>query len=291
MPIDPIGVLKRNLAMARDAVALHRWTPVRSASDAKVARGFSPAFATWLSTHGYDSYAFANPARPAHGGKPGTGRPVVLIHGNSDSAEGWAKVIPELEKHGMRVFAMTVGPTDKRLGVRQYDSPAYVREVRGFIEAVAQYTGQKVDVVGHSLGNLLASRAMVDMAQDGKRPVRNFISVAGGNQGLIGNLGQRFNPWAHLLAPSAPALDPGRPFFDEVAAGLPVERAYGVFGTGDALLNWDATRTGPVPGEERHFELEGLGHFEARDRTPRLLAKILDGTVPASGWQSLVDPR
>ena len=289
--MTPLSLLAREGAMLRDLRRLEKWKPVRYAAQAKVARGFDPQFATWLKENGFGSCKFADPTRPAYGGQSGKGQALVLIHGNSSSAEDFAPIIPQLEQAGIRVFAMSYGDADKKKALFQHDSKAYVDEVAAFIEAVSEYTGGKVDIEGHSLGNLLIERALTALEANGLTPARNVITAAAANQGLVPNLGEYFNPVAQLLVPSASAFDPLRPLFGQMRErGIPAEHVYSLYGTGDAILGWDATRTGPFPNADHDYELPLMGHFPAMQQTGRLVGAIVNGTVPSGlGWQGLVD--
>jgi pimeloyl-ACP methyl ester carboxylesterase len=282
-------LLKTSVAKARDAAYLGWvWKPVAHARDARVARGFTPEFASWLHRNGYGREAFADPDRPAYSSRARRGRGVVLVHGHADSAEGWARVIPVLEAAGLRPFPLSMGHPQK-FNLEDSESREKVHQVSRFVRAVGAYTGEPVDLVSHSMGSLASWRAIDELHATPGHPVDTFVSISGPNLGLAPFVGQAFNPLMRTVAPTVSALDPLRLQYHHLKRrGLPI-RTFSIYGTGDGLLGWDVTRTAPIPHEERRFELANLGHMEARDKSARLVAAILRDEIPRD-WQSLIDP-
>ncbi len=142
-----------------------------------------------------------------------THTPVVLVHGNGDSAIGWDSPAPartgkpqrpsvfeELKARGYNdceVFGVTY--LDPAKQEQEFDhtasnfhQPSKYEVIWRFIESVKAYTGSpKVDIVGHSLG-VSMSLAALDYHSDaefGKNDnawasVRRFVNIAGGLRGL-----------------------------------------------------------------------------------------------------------
>ncbi|OOV09200.1 extracellular native short-chain-length polyhydroxyalkanoate depolymerase PhaZ7 [Rhodoferax fermentans] len=142
-----------------------------------------------------------------------THTPVVLVHGNGDSAIGWDSPAParagkpqrpsvyqELKARGYNdceVFGVTyLDPAKQEQEfshtASNFHQPSKYEVIWQFIESVKAYTGStKVDIVGHSLG-VSMSLAALDYHSDpeyGKNDkawasVRRFINIAGGIHGL-----------------------------------------------------------------------------------------------------------
>src|SRR6185295_9798842 len=191
------------------ASASHRSAATSSLTPISSGTRFKPDFQTWLKANGYGDYDFAkNPnALPSFGGKskPGeklTHQPVILIHGNGDSAAGWNDVVAGYKRAGYKdseIYAMSWGDGKAASAGNNYHSEHYLREVRGFIQAVKDYTAaDKVDVIGHSMGVTLARKAIKggtgpDQASPGGKydlgkpitdEVDTFVGISGANEGL-----------------------------------------------------------------------------------------------------------
>jgi pimeloyl-ACP methyl ester carboxylesterase len=163
-----------------------------------------------------------------------THTPVVLVHGNGDSAIGWASPAParagrppgrsvyaELKARGYsdcEVFGVTyLDPARQEQEfshtASNFHQPEKYEIVWRFIEAVKAYTGSaKVDVVGHSFGASMTLAAL-DYYSDEKygrnenawASVRRFINIAGGLRGLNSCV------WGIYLASTCQAEHSGRP--------------------------------------------------------------------------------
>ena len=106
----------------------------------------------------------------------GQGEPVVLLHGNGESARSaWRWVMPRLSR-SRRVLAPSLLELDAAQGSRtDYSSDALTRVVAGFLEATQS---GKAAVVGNSLGGLLALRVALGW------PERVGAVVLAGSVGL-----------------------------------------------------------------------------------------------------------
>lgn len=140
-----------------------------------------------------------------------THTPIVLVHGNGDSAIGWgspapasatkperASVYAELKAHGYNdceVFGVTYldkAEQELRHTASNFHQPQKYAVIWKFIQSVKAYTGSpQVDIVGHSLG-VSMSLAALDYYSDEKHgkdekawtAVRRFVNIAGGIRGL-----------------------------------------------------------------------------------------------------------
>lgn len=85
----------------------------------------------------------------------GTGRPIILLHGVSGSAETWVRNVLPLSAHG-RVMAIDMighGLTDKP--DTNYLIPTFTKHLADFVDAVVD---GPVDLVGQSLGGWVTMR-------------------------------------------------------------------------------------------------------------------------------------
>ena len=172
--------------------------------------GLTDHFRTWIAQQGY-TIDFNRP--DINGGSFGglvnetdcvVTEPVIFVHGNGDKAlggfGGWDAVRQSFRDHGHRsseLYATTYGPADPNQSASYSHSQEYVQHVRGFIQAVLEYTGaEKVDVIGHSLGVTIARMAIIGgqmPAADGSQydlgapltaHIDSFVGIAGANWGM-----------------------------------------------------------------------------------------------------------
>ncbi|MFA9429185.1 alpha/beta fold hydrolase [Egicoccus sp. AB-alg2] len=85
----------------------------------------------------------------------GEGPPLVLVHGTTADHARWAPILGLLEAHA------TVHAIDRRGRGASSDGPVYAIEreyedVAAVVDHVAAASGQKVDVLGHSYGGVVA---------------------------------------------------------------------------------------------------------------------------------------
>ena len=86
----------------------------------------------------------------------GAGPAVLLLHGFSDSADGWRPVLTELARHGRRAVAVDLPGAGWAEPLGRPALPVLDRVVGAF---AARYADMPVLLVGNSLGGLLALRA------------------------------------------------------------------------------------------------------------------------------------
>ncbi len=107
-------------------------------------------------------------------------RPVVLLHGLSDSCRTWNRVAPALAQH-RRVLALDL--PGHGLSARPdaaYDAAYYARTVAAWLEDLRREDPalDAFDVVGHSLGGGIAQRLLLESV--GARVQRLALVSAGG---------------------------------------------------------------------------------------------------------------
>jgi pimeloyl-ACP methyl ester carboxylesterase len=121
--------------------------------------------------------------------------PVVLLHGNTESAGDWLRPAsdggPSAPEHfyaagysRCEVFAVTwLAPAGRSQKLLHFHDEAKADLVAGFIRDVLAYTkAPQVDVIGHSMGATVGLHAL-DRGALWPR-VRRFVSIAGGLRGL-----------------------------------------------------------------------------------------------------------
>ena len=137
-----------------------------------------------------------------------TRTPVVLIHGNGDSAIGWASPGPARRGKPQRpsvydamkgqgyndceLFGITyLDREEQDLGhtADNIHQPKKYEIIWQFIQSVKAYTGSpQVDIVGHSLGVSMSLAALdyytYTQDENAWASVRRFINIAGGIRGL-----------------------------------------------------------------------------------------------------------
>nr|CDJ94609.1 Lipase domain containing protein [Haemonchus contortus] len=136
---------------------------------------FSPSFNAFLaSTYGQE---FADRmarrdlgAQGSFGGgdhKPGSRtkqQPVVLVHGITNTAGRFEEQRQYLLNHGWgndEVYGTTYGDGGKTVAPLVDMKCDYVKQVRWFIQAVAEFTRRRVDVIAYSMGSPIARKAIL----------------------------------------------------------------------------------------------------------------------------------
>jgi pimeloyl-ACP methyl ester carboxylesterase len=117
------------------------------------------------------------------------GRPVVLLHGYSDSWFSWSRILPHVPA-GWRVYALDLrghgGTSRPESGYRLADM---ADDVLAFLDVQGI---QRADVVGHSMGSLVAQHVAARAPERVSRLVL-VGSTDGVNQELSRSLGEALN--------------------------------------------------------------------------------------------------
>ena len=276
------------------------------ASEALAQAGFGGGFAPQHAPYG--GFGGARGCTPRR-------TPVVLLHGNSESAADWLRP----DSHGgpsaparllaagysaCEVFAVTwLAPQGRAQKLLHFHDEAKADLVAGFLGDVLAYTGaRKVDLIGHSMGVTVALHAL-DRGALWER-VRRFVSIAGGLRGLSSCLAvgdanplaptcgaqnlfdpdvfgfyPRFNPRLEEGGfRQRPAQHPGV-VFSSIRAGASDEILCPGCETAlfDAAPNLRAQLDVGVgtPREGNHDDTSGVGHLRARRDTGVVQANLL----------------
>jgi pimeloyl-ACP methyl ester carboxylesterase len=119
--------------------------------------------------------------------RAGEGAPLVLLHGEGDSAASWQPVLPQLAR-SRRVYAPSLpghGDSDKPRA--DYTPEFYGRFVGDFLDGIGV---DRATLVGHSLGGLASMRFA--MADPGRVAALVLVDASG--------LGRAVNPVLSLLS-------------------------------------------------------------------------------------------
>lgn len=187
-----------------------------------------------------------------------TGRPIVLIHGWGASS----RVLQPLERHLRRVLDRPV--VRLRLGGRIHLHLSDIREssrrVHRAIERMARNSGfEHVDVVGHSMGGLVATYLLKQL--DRGRHVRHVVTLGTPHCGtaaayagilLAGGLNRaawQMRPNSSLLKELSSSAMPNGSSLVSIAAD------------GDDIVPLHAACL-PPDGQHRNLVLDGLSHWE-----------------------------
>lgn len=169
-------------------------------------------------------------------------RPVILLHGLLHNRAVWFLMKQRLEQCGYTVVTVNLPPFEM--------VETLARKISEIVEeTLVTYDAEQVDIVGHSMGGLLA---------------RYYIEFMGGNKRvahcvLLGtpNAGSKLAPFA--LSPMGRELMPGSDFLTELNAE-PLSssvRYISIFSRHDNLVI--PAESAELPGAET-IEVEWLGH-------------------------------
>ena len=202
-------------------------------------RAFGAHFAAFLEARGDGdltgfggSTRLDGPCAPTHDA-------VVFVHGNADDAAGaalplggWGPSREHFMEQGHRpseLYALDWGLPGLQNAWFNYHSAVDVARVYRFVAAVADYTGGRVDIVGHSMGVTLARRALqggryapaagdpVELGPPLGDRVDTFLGIAGGNRGLNSCGVWPLASWLPGCGPDGSSVD--SPFLVELNGG------------------------------------------------------------------------
>lgn len=204
-----------------------------------------------------------------------TGRPIVLIHGFGASS----RVLQPLERHLRRALNRPV--IRMRLGGRIHLHLADIRDssrkVHRAIQRMARKTDfEHVDVVGHSMGGLVATYLLKQL--DRGRHVRHVVTLGTPHHGtsaayagilLAGAVSRAI--WQ--MRPKSPLLEELR--YSTMPRGT---RLVSIAAEGDEIVPLQAARL-PSTGQYGNLVLEGLSHWEllVSSRAFAVVSDILSG--------------
>jgi pimeloyl-ACP methyl ester carboxylesterase len=203
-------------------------------------------------------------------------RPIVLLHGFA----GWSRTLLPLE-HFLRrtlsreVIRLSLGPGLESLDVAAARACAAIERI------AAAHPGQRIDVVGHSMGGVVASR-LLKIVDRGAR-IASVVTLGAPHRGTpLALAGLRM---LGRFGPSLAQMVPGCRFLSELErAPVPEGSAlYSLAGLADLVVPAPCAR---LPRRARHYNrvLQGADHwdlvFEADAQ--RAIARLLRGRATAS---------
>ena len=119
----------------------------------------------------------------------GAGAPLLLLHGITEDQRAWDEIAPLLARDGARVIRLDLPGHGASSPLPEYTAFTLGNAVAAFVRALA--LPEPPDVVGHSLGGLLATLLGALL------PVRSIVNV---DQSL------RLGPFMELVRKIAPRL-------------------------------------------------------------------------------------
>uniref|UniRef100_A0A183G7L4 Lipase n=1 Tax=Heligmosomoides polygyrus TaxID=6339 RepID=A0A183G7L4_HELPZ len=267
-------------------------------------------FVDWLIANGYETDNFDRPDVGPNGSFGGKKRirnePVIFIHGNGDAAlhaqaplaTGWSRSIQYFMEQNYtegELYATTWGDAWGSGSILDSYSTMHTCSnllfLRRFIEAVIAYTGaKKIDVIAHSVGVVLARKALKGGAligTDGNctlgppltARIDTFVGIAGPNYGLcVCQLAQTVPAWCNALD----GLYPGYTCQDQARVGScrdlvnndparEAEHVYAMWSDVDEVLlfrgmTWGKP-TSRIPGMNGRWVSDRNGHVAMKDLT------------------------
>ena len=149
------------------------------------------------------------------------GTPVVLIHGYTDSARDWVPMLPYLPKRFRLILVDLRGHGQSSKPDCCYDLYDFAYDIKLLLD---QLHVRKADIVGHSLGSLVAQRFAETWPQRTNRVV--LISSTGGRNPCEPASRRQFDFAAQIRALKAP-LKADSPFMIEWwSSPTPVNREF-----------------------------------------------------------------
>ncbi len=149
------------------------------------------------------------------------GTPVVLIHGYTDSARDWVPMLPYLSKRLRLILVDLRGHGDSSKPDCCYDLYDFAYDIKLLLDALHV---PKADIVGHSLGSLVAQRFAETWPQRTQRVV--LISSTGGRSPCEAPAKSQFDFAAQIRALKPPLLA-NSPFMIEWwSSPTPVNRQF-----------------------------------------------------------------
>lgn len=205
-------------------------------------------------------------------------RPIVLLHGFA----GWSRTLLPLEHFLKRTLSREVVRLNLGLGLESLDVAA-ARAGAAIERIAAAHPGQRIDVVGHSMGGVVASR-LLKIVDRGAR-IGSVITLGAPHRGtplalaalrLLGRFG-----------PSLAQMVPGCRFLAELErAPVPEDCAlYSMAGLADLVVPAPCAR---LPRRARHYNrvLQKADHWDLvfDSDAQRAIARLLHGrTTPSRG--------
>lgn len=214
------------------------------------------------------------------------GTPILLVHGMIDNRAIFTVLRRGLRRRGFgRVFTLNYPPTTN-------DIRAAARDLSGAVEDLVAQTGyERIHVVGHSLGGLIARYYVQRLGGDER--VHTLVTLGSPHAGSLLAAGLPF----HLFR----QLRPGSDLFDELAqpaAGCRTRFVAYWSQMDQLILPHENARIAHPDLSARNVCVPGVGHMsipidgQVVHEISLLLSQLdSDGQVLAAGVTSLLDER
>ena len=229
--------------------------------------------------------------------------PIVFIHGNSDRAlggtfGGFEELTKDLKEQGYRsseLYATTYGSALSQDSAFYSHSQENIRQIRGFLEVVLDYTGtDKIHVVSHSLGVTMARKAIMggvgidddgtgyDLGMSLTDQIDVFIGIGGANQGLVNCVGS-ITPICSTnngLYPGTPITEPSI-FLQNINSESRYEggHIYSIWSVADEIVLYGCMvgtqNTCQIPDQDGQKQYYSLGHFQLKEQTGGIILDML----------------
>ncbi|CAD5216051.1 unnamed protein product [Bursaphelenchus xylophilus] len=212
-------------------------------------------------------------------------RPVILVHGITNTASNFAQVREFFNNHGYRdfeVYGTTYGDGGRTNALMFTMDCHHMKILRSFIQVVADYTSSKVNIIGYSMGSPVARKAImggvcVDTGEQLGGPlshlVHTFVSVAGANFGSF----LCVLPFGSCNTNNG--LGCGSRFLNDINSRQRYEgeRIFSIYSTSDDKVGYQAcgTVTSNVPGQDAAFPQHGMNHDQVMMNTAQLQLNLV----------------
>lgn len=213
-------------------------------------------------------------------GQPTLHRPVILVHGITNTAGTFGKVQHHFLNNNYKdeeIYGTTYGDGGKTNIIFVTMNCHYMKVIRMLIQAVAEYTASQVHIIGYSMGSPVARKAIlggicVDTREDLGRSltdlVHTFIGVAGAN---FGSFLCAF-PFGSCNLNNG--MGCGSQFLNDINSKQRYEGAliYTIYSTGDDKVGYQACGriASDINGQNHAFVQNGLNHDRVMYDTAQL---------------------
>uniref|UniRef100_A0AC34FID4 Uncharacterized protein n=2 Tax=Panagrolaimus sp. ES5 TaxID=591445 RepID=A0AC34FID4_9BILA len=197
-------------------------------------------------------------------------KPVIVVHGITNSAGTFAPTFTFFLKSGYQeneVYGTTYGDAGQTNVLFVTMNCHYVKTIRILIQAVADYTHSKVNVIGVSMGSPIARKAIlggacVDTGEQVGPPITGLIDT------FVGVAGANFGSFLCVLPFGScnmnNGMNCGSRFLADTNSAVRYEGAkiFTIYSHNDDKVGFIACgrKTSEIPGQNQAFEKAGMNH-------------------------------
>lgn len=198
------------------------------------------------------SITFRYPCTKGYHYTPGTGTPILLVHGYLHNASGWYAMINRLKAENMGpIYAVDLG--NGTIGGKLWSIRDYAKQIEAKRQEIATETGcPQLRIVGHSMGGLVAALCAKDAPQN---TVTDVITLGTPFHGA---------PIAKHLAVGADGdeLEPGSTLLAEIREGISAPHfcLRSIGSKWDLVVPNEAAYVKYVEGDDHYRSFDDLGH-------------------------------